>query len=61
MGQSSKQSAGMFSVNAGGRRSEFELAAARAALRSIQESIGALEGLRAQAGQASWLRPPTKW
>jgi hypothetical protein len=61
MGQTNKQSVGMFSVNVAGRRSEFELAAARAALRSIQESIGSIEHLRAQVGQATWLRPPTKW
>lgn len=61
MGRTSKNAVGVFSVNASSRRSEFELAAARAALRSIQESIGAIESLRAQVGQATWLRPPTKW
>ncbi len=61
MGRTSKSAVGIFSVNASSRRSEFELAAARAALRSIQESIGAIESLRAQVGQATWLRPPTKW
>lgn len=61
MGQSMKQSPGMFSAQSLGRRSDLELAAARAALRSIQDSIGSIESLRAQVGQASWLRPPTKW
>lgn len=61
MGQSMKPLAGMFSNQSIGRRSDLEIAAARAALRSIQDSIGSIESLRAQAGQASWLRPPTKW
>jgi len=61
MGQSMKPLAGMFSNQNIGRRSDLEIAAARAALRSIQDSIGSIESLRAQVGQASWLRPPTKW
>jgi hypothetical protein len=61
MGHVMKKSEGAFAANAYPQRSEFELAAARAALRSIQESIGSLERLRAEAGSTSWLRPPTKW
>jgi hypothetical protein len=61
MAQVAKRSESMFAVAAKGGRSELELAAARAAIRSIQESIGALERLRADAGHGSWLRPPTKW
>lgn len=56
-----KRGDGAFAASARSQRSEFELAAARAALRSIQESIGSLERLRAEAGSTSWLRPPTNW
>lgn len=61
MAQVAKRNESMFAVTARGGRSELEIAAARVALRSIQESIGALERLRADAGHGSWLRPPTKW
>jgi hypothetical protein len=61
MAQVAKKGESMFAVSAKSGRSELELAAARVALRSIQESIGALERLRADAGHGSWLRPPTKW
>ena len=56
-----KREESVFAEAARGRRSDLELASARAALRSIQESIGALERLRAESGHGSWLRPPTKW
>jgi hypothetical protein len=56
-----KKTASPFALGAQPKRSDLEVAAARMALRSIQESIGALEHLRTQAGLGSWLRPPTKW
>jgi len=61
MAQVAKRSESMFSVPVTAGRCELELAAARAALSSIQESIGTLERLRADAGHGSWLRPPTNW
>ena len=61
MAQTLKTSVSPFALGAQPKRSDLEMAAARMALRSIQESIGALEHLRAQAGLGSWLRPPTKW
>jgi len=61
MALSIKTSASMFTPQLQTKRADLEIAAARTALRSIQESIGALEHLRVQAGLGSWLRPPTKW
>ena len=61
MVQTMKKTASPFALGAQPKRSDLEVVAARMALRSIQESIGALEHLRTQAGLGSWLRPPTNW
>lgn len=61
MAQAITRDESVFAVAKRSARSELELAAARAAARSIEESIGALERLRAEAGFGSWLRPLIKW
>ena len=49
------------SNNTASNRTALELAAAKVAMRSIEESIGTLEKIRDRAGFGSWLRPPTAW
>ena len=58
MAQTITRDKSVFAVATRRARSELELAAARAAARSIEESIGALERRRVEAGFGSWLRLP---